>query len=75
MWVIAVHLAVAGGGVFLCSFPTSILDEILDLTESFSEGFPTYLHFNSKFEPRDVKWRQNNRGSLQFDWTSALFRS
>ena len=30
----------------LCLFPRDVLDEILDLTESVSEGFPTYsLHF------------------------------
>ena len=46
---IAVHLAVAGGvydGVFLCC-PFSheiVLDEIWDLIESDSEGFPTYSH-------------------------------
>ena len=42
-----VHLAVAGDvfdGVFLCSllFPRDVLDEILNLIESVSEGFPTY---------------------------------
>ena len=44
---IPVHVADAGDvydGVFLCcSFsPRDVLDEILDLTESVSEGFPTY---------------------------------
>ena len=49
MWEIAVHLADAGGvydGVFLCVlslFPRDVLDEILDLIESVSEGFPTYF--------------------------------
>ena len=48
MWEIAVHLAVAGGvydAVFLCCafFPRNVLDEILDVIESVSEGFPTYL--------------------------------
>ena len=43
----AVHLAVAGGvydGVFLCClfFQWDVLGEILVLTESVSEGFPTY---------------------------------
>ena len=47
VWEIAVHLAVAGGvydGVFLyCPFsPREVLDEILDLIESVSEGLPTY---------------------------------
>ena len=47
MWEIAIHLAVAGGvcdGVFfvLSFFPRDVLDEILDLIESVSEGFPTY---------------------------------
>ena len=45
VWVIAVHLDVAGGvfdGIFLLSvFPRDVLDEILDLIESVSEGFPT----------------------------------
>ena len=44
MCEIAVHLAVAGGvydGVFLCC-PMRSLGGILDLTESVSEGFPTY---------------------------------
>ena len=46
MWEIAVHLAVAGSvydGVFLCCpfYPQDVLDEILDLTGSVSEGFPT----------------------------------
>ena len=39
MCEVAVHLAVAGG-VF-----DSVLDEILDLIESVSEGFPTYSCF------------------------------
>ena len=44
---IAVHLAVAGDvfdGVFfvLFFFPRDVLDEIWDLIESVSEGFPTY---------------------------------
>ena len=48
MWIVAVHLAVAGDvcdGVFLCcpfSYGQDVLDEILDLIESLSEGFPTY---------------------------------
>ena len=47
MWEIAVHLAVAGGvcdGVFcaVICFPRGVLDDILDLIESVSEGFPTY---------------------------------
>ena len=47
LWEIAVHLAVAGDvcyGVFLCC-PFSrrgALDEILNLIESVSEGFPSY---------------------------------
>ena len=48
-WEIAVYLAVAGDvfdGVFffvvLSFFPRDILDEILVLIESVSEGFPTY---------------------------------
>ena len=46
-WEIAVDLAVAGDvydGVFLCCpfFPGDVLDVILDLIESVSEGFPTY---------------------------------
>ena len=48
MWEIAVHLPGAGGvydGVFLCClfFLRDVLGEILDLTESVSEGFPTYF--------------------------------
>ena len=43
---IAVHLADAGDvfvGVFVLSFfPRDALDEIWDLIESVSEGFPTY---------------------------------
>ena len=47
MWEIAVHLAVACDvydGVFLCcSFSNKdVLDEIWDLIESVSEGFPNY---------------------------------
>ena len=43
----AVHLAVAGDvfdGVFfvLSFFPRDVLNEILDLIESVSDGFPTY---------------------------------
>ena len=42
----AVHLAVADDAfdsVFLCCFfPRDDLDEIWDLIESVSEGFPTY---------------------------------
>ena len=43
---IAVHLAVAGGSMmvsFVLSFsPRDVLDEILELIESVSEGYPTY---------------------------------
>ena len=46
MLEIAVHLAVACGvsdGVFCAALiPRDVLDEILDLTRSVSEGFPTY---------------------------------
>ena len=48
MWKIAVHLVVAGGVydavcLFVLSFfPQDVLDGILDLIESVSEGFPTY---------------------------------
>ena len=47
IWETAVHLAVAGDvfyGVFLCCpfSPLDVLNEIWDLIESFSEGFPTY---------------------------------
>ena len=51
MWEIAVHLAVAGGvydGVF---FPRDVLDEILDLIESVSEGFstlPTLVYWSKR---------------------------
>ena len=41
VWDIAVHLAVACD-VYDCVFPRVVLDEILDLIESVSEGFPTY---------------------------------
>ena len=47
---IAVHLAVAGGvcnDVFLCC-PFFVLDEILDVIESVSEGFPTYFCLTGK---------------------------
>ena len=48
IWEIAVHLAVACDvydGVFLCCscFPRGVLDEILNLIESVSEGFPSYF--------------------------------
>ena len=48
MWEISVHLAVACDvydGVFLCCsfFPRGVLDEILNLNESVSEGFPSYF--------------------------------
>ena len=44
---LAVHLAVACNvydGVFLCCpfSPRGVLDEILNLIESVSEGFPSY---------------------------------
>ena len=45
MWETVVHLAVAVGdydGVVLSFFPRYVLDEILDLIESVSEGFPIY---------------------------------
>ena len=48
VWETAVHLAVACDvydGVFLCVlsfFPGDNLDEILNLIESVSDGFPTY---------------------------------
>ena len=47
VWEIVVHLAVAGDvydSVFfvLSFFQRDVLDEIWELTESVSEGFPTY---------------------------------
>ena len=48
MWEVAVHLAVACNvyGVFfvLFFFPRGVLDEILNLIESVSEGFPSYFY-------------------------------
>ena len=48
-----VHLAVAGdvfNDVFLCCpfSPRDVLDEILDLIESVSEGFPAYSTLSYK---------------------------
>ena len=43
VWEIAVHLAVAGDVFMLSCFPLDVLDEILDLIETVSEGFPTYF--------------------------------
>ena len=47
MWEIAVHLAVAcdvyDGVFFVLFFPRGVLDEILNLIESVSEGFPSYF--------------------------------
>ena len=50
VWEIAVHLALACdvyGGVFfvLSFFLRGVLDEILNLIESVSEGFPSYSFF------------------------------
>ena len=51
MWGVAVHLAVACDvcdGVFLCFL--FVLGEILNLTESVAEGFPSfscYAHIES----------------------------
>ena len=50
MWGVAVRLAVACGvygGFFLCCFFFSrgVLDEILNLIESVSEGFPSYSSY------------------------------
>ena len=40
---VAVCLAVAGGVFLCCPFsPRGVLDEILNLTDSVSEGFTTY---------------------------------
>ena len=52
MWELAGHLAVPGDvfdGVFLCCpfFQCDVLDEIWDLIESVSEGFPTYFFMSS----------------------------
>ena len=49
IWEKAIHLAVADDvfdGVFLCRpfFPRDVLDEIWDLIESVSGGFPTYSY-------------------------------
>ena len=50
MWEIAVHLAVACDvydGVFLCCSCShgGVFDEILNLIESVSEGFPSYFYY------------------------------
>ena len=49
MWEIAVHMAVVcdvydGVFFFLSFFPRDVLDEILNLIESVSEGFPSYSY-------------------------------
>ena len=43
-------------GVFLCClfFPRDVLDEIWDLTESVSEGFPTYSYSNIRLFADDT---------------------
>ena len=56
----AVHLAVACGvygGVFfvLCFFPLGDLDEILNLIESGSEGFPSYSSLGQESETEIVR--------------------
>ena len=38
-------------GVFLCFFPRGVLDEILNLIESVSEGFPSYSSILLLFLP------------------------
>ena len=43
MWEIAVYLAVACGVYGDVFFPRGVLDEILNLIESVSEGFPSTL--------------------------------
>ena len=47
VWEIAVHLAVAcdvyDGLFVLFFFPRGVLDEILNLIESVSDGFPSYF--------------------------------
>ena len=47
VWVIAVHLDVAGDvfygvSLYYLFFPRDVLDGILDLIESVSKGVPTY---------------------------------
>ena len=59
MWEIAVHLAVAFdvcGGVRLCCpfSPRDVLDEIWDLIESVSEGFPTDSFIRFAFKSSHV---------------------
>ena len=61
VWETAVHLAVAGGvfdGVFLCCpfFPLDVLDEIWDLIEPVSEGFPTYS-YSMFFKKQFISYR------------------
>ena len=51
IWEIAVHLAVACGVYDDVFFPRDVLDEILNLIESVSEGFegfPTYSNNNDR---------------------------
>ena len=75
MWEIAVHLAVAGvvyDGVFLCClfFPRGVLDEILDLIVSVSEGFPSYS-FRSVLRDCINIWKFKDNAtskSIQMHW-------
>ena len=64
MWETAVHLAVDGGvydGVFLCLFsPRDVLDGILDLIESVSEGFPTFSWLGTQYKEIETCLNKNN---------------
>ena len=40
----------------LSFFPRDVLDEILDLIESVSEGFPTYSYSNIHMQNRFYDW-------------------
>ena len=43
MLEIAIYLTVAGDVFDVVVFPKDVLDELWDLIESVSEGFPTYF--------------------------------
>ena len=69
VWEMAVYLAVAGDvfdGVFfvLSLFPRDVLDEIWDLIESVSEGFPTYFYDEHAFKIHLILTIKRNIRSL-----------
>ena len=52
----------------LSFFPLDVLDEIWDLTESVSEGFPTFFNIFNQIIKNCIKWCKSKGMMISIFW-------